>query len=409
MTIAIVALLIGQTVALAALIVRLLPGRTRRPPVQPRSEITDTTVSVIVATLNEAERIGPCLAGLRAQGHPLLEVLVVDSRSTDGTRELVEAAAALDPRVRLLTDDPLPEGWVGKVWALEHGVRAARAEWVLGIDADTEPNPGMVAGAVAAARDSRYSMVSFAPTFTAQSAGEQFLQPALLLTLVYRGGVVGTDVSPKRLLANGQCFLARSDTLIRHGGHHAARASFADDVTLARHLMREGERVGFLDGSRLYRVRSYRSAGEMWREWGRSIDLKDATNLWQQRVDILFLVAVQGLPLLVLIALSVGGTPWTHAPWRQLLALVNAILLGIRVLLLGPLSQSYERPSVTFWFSWLADPLAVLRVAMSTLQRRRSWRGRTYPAAFLSSTATVAGLSGDLGQSAASPRKRHNS
>src|SRR5947209_20619011 len=110
-----------------------MPGRRRRPPVEPLDhEIADTTVSVIVTTLNEAKRIGPCLAGLRMQRRPLLEVLVVDSRSTDGTQALVEAAAELDPRIRLLTDDPLPDGWVGKVWALEHGLHAAKGEWILG-------------------------------------------------------------------------------------------------------------------------------------------------------------------------------------------------------------------------------------------------------------------------------------
>ena len=167
------------------LAVRLWPGRTRRAAVPPHpGAITDTTVSVIVATLDEAARLAPCLAGLRAQGQPLLEVLVVDSRSTDGTRELVAAAAALDPRVRLLTDDPLPAGWVGKVWALEHGLRAARGEWVLGIDADVEPRQGLVAGVVTAAREAKYSVVSFSPRFAAQTGWEQLVQPALLLTLV---------------------------------------------------------------------------------------------------------------------------------------------------------------------------------------------------------------------------------
>ena len=368
-----------QAVALLVLIARLLPGRRRRPPVDPLDfEIDDTTVSVVVATLNEAKRIGPCLDGLRMQGKPLLETLIVDSRSTDGTRELVEAAARVDPRVRLLTDDPLPRGWVGKVWALEHGLHAARGEWVLGVDADTEPVPGMVAAVVAAARASNYSVVSFSPKFTGQSAAEQFVQPALLLTLVYRGGAVGSDPDPERVIANGQCFLARRDVLLRHGGYQPASASFADDVTLARHLARKGERVGFLDGSRLYRVRSYESVGEMWREWGRSLDLKNATSPVRQWLDVAFLIAVQGLPLLILIALGTIALTSSLTEASQRLAILNGVLVAIHVLLLVPLSKSYHRPGWTFWLSPLADPLAAARIVISTIRRERTWRGREY-------------------------------
>jgi len=60
---------------------------------------------------------------------------------------------------------------------------------------------------------------------------------------------------------------------------------------------------------------------------------------------------------------------------------VNALLLGVRILLLGPLSRSYERPGPTFWLSWLADPLAVARIVLSTFRRRRRWRGRSYQVA----------------------------
>lgn len=375
------AFLVVQVVALVALIVRLLPGRTRRPPIEPLDgEITDTTVSVIVATLNEAARVGPCLRGLRAQRQPLLETIVVDSRSTDGTQAIVEAAARDDARIRLLTDDSLPAGWVGKVWALEHGLKAARGEWILGVDADTAPVPGMVAGVIAAARAAKLSVVSFSPRFADQSRAEQFLQPAMLLTLVYRGGVAGGDADPEHIMANGQCFLARRDVLLRHGGYEPARGSFADDVTLARHLARRGERVGFLDGSRLYSVRSYGSVSEMWREWGRSLDLKNATSALRQWLDIALLVAVQGLPLAVLTAIAIvsGGRLIESSTTVRILFLVNAIALGIRVALLWPLSRSYERTAWTYWVSWLADPLAVARIVASTVSRRRTWRGRHY-------------------------------
>ena len=193
------------------------------------------------------------------------------------------------------------------------------------------------------------------------------------MTLVYRGGAVGSDADPERLLANGQCFLARRETLLRHGGYAPARASFADDVTLARHLARRGERVGFLDGSRLYLVRSYRSAGEMWREWGRSLDLRQATSAARQWVDIVHLVAVQGLPLPVLVVLGDRrARPPTLSARRGCSLLVNGALLGVRLLLLlGRSRDRTTRPGPTFWLSWLADPLAVARIVVSTVRRRR--------------------------------------
>ncbi len=76
-----------------------------------------TSVSVVVPARNEVRRIGPGLAGLRAQGSPLVEVLVVDGGSTDGTRELVTRAAAEDSRFALIDEPPRDRGIVGRPWA----------------------------------------------------------------------------------------------------------------------------------------------------------------------------------------------------------------------------------------------------------------------------------------------------
>ena len=77
-------------------------------------------------------RIGPCLAGLHEQGAPLTEIIVIDSGSTDDTRDQVEAMRAIDDRFRLIDDRPLPEGWIGKVWALSVAVpsRAESGCWI---------------------------------------------------------------------------------------------------------------------------------------------------------------------------------------------------------------------------------------------------------------------------------------
>jgi dolichol-phosphate mannosyltransferase len=376
------ALVFAQAFALLVLIRRLWPGRTRLPPVAPLdAEIEDTSVTVLLPTLNEGRRVGARLDGLHRQGRSLTEVIVIDSGSVDETRSLVEAMCARDARFRLIDDRPLPEGWIGKVWALERGRAVASGEWLLGIDADTEPRPGLVAGAVTAARTGGFDIVSYSPCFAGMTAWEQWMQPAILTTLIYRTGAPGgRDTRPDRVLANGQCCLARASVLANGGGYTPARASFSDDVTLARHYAARGSRVGFLDGSRLYRVRSYASLGQMWREWGRSIDLTDSTRRPRLAVDVLLLILAQGLPLPLVAAVAIGVVTGPPKMITALIA-VNGAFLLTRVLLLRALRRSYERPGLTFWLSPLADPFAVWRVIRSALRRPTTWRGRRYAAA----------------------------
>lgn len=361
-----------QGAAAVVLLWRLLPGLRRGRPVRPLAKpLRDTSVSVIVPTLNEATRIGPCLAGLSRQGAPLTEVIVVDSGSVDGTPDLVTEHARRDSRFRLERDPPLPAGWIGKVWALQHGLSVARGEWILGVDADTEPNEGMVAGVVSAAQQAGLELVSFSPMFAGQTSAERWVQPALLVSLVYRTGAPGASTSSDRLLANGQCFLARRETLMAQGGYAPARDSFADDVRLARHYATRGVPAAFLDGRLLYRVRSYRSAGEMWREWGRSVDLADATSTGRQWADVAVLALGQALPLPMLALSLIWPVPW-------LLFAVNALLLATRLAVLIGIAPSYERRGLPFFLSWMCDVPAVFRVVWSTFRRPVSWRGRTY-------------------------------
>lgn len=60
-------------------------------------------VAVIIPTLNEAERIGDLLAQIAQQpSDVVLDILVADGGSTDGTPAIVNTAAGLDPRIRLV-------------------------------------------------------------------------------------------------------------------------------------------------------------------------------------------------------------------------------------------------------------------------------------------------------------------
>ncbi|MCC5637331.1 glycosyltransferase [Nostoc sp. CHAB 5844] len=379
-------LLLIQLPATAILLSRLLKGPGRLPPIQPQQPTPEllANVSVVVPTLNEARRITPLLSGLSLQSYEVREIIVVDSNSQDGTPELVKAIQQKDPRFRVITDDPLPGDWVGRPWALHNGFlhSSEDSEWFLGMDADTQPHPGLVVSLVKAAAAQGYDLVSLSPQFILQYPGECLLQPALLMTLLYRFDPAGIRTEqPERVMANGQCFLCRRAVLAAVGGYTSACSSFCDDVTLARYIAAQGYKVGFLDGAKVLKVRMYEGALETWKEWGRSLDLKDASTPGQIWGDLWLLSAVQGLPLLILLAYLIFLPTPLLLPQLLLLGL-NGFLLLIRLGMLLAIAPSYDRTSAKagwlFWLSPLADPIAVLRIFLSAFRTPKEWRGRKY-------------------------------
>ncbi|MGG6297470.1 2'-O-glycosyltransferase CruG [Leptolyngbya sp. AN02str] len=380
-------LFVGQIPAIALWLARLMQGPTRMAPLRPKYAKPQHlgSVSVVVPTLNEAHRIQPCLDGLTRQGSELREVLVVDSNSTDGTADVVKAMQPTDPRFRVLTDDPLPAGWVGRPWALHYGFchSAEAGQWVLGIDADTHPQPGLIASLLHTAEQEGYDLITLAPRFMLKGAAEWWLQPALLMTLLFRFGPAGiASDQPERVMANGQCMLIRRSLLVDLGGYSLARRSFCDDVTLARCAASQGAKVGFLDGSRLLSVRMYEGAAEVWKEWGRSLDLKDACTPAQTWGDFGYLLAVQALPWLMTILGAIALGLGYHNPVVYAATATNGGLILIRFALLIAILPSYHVGTRSgfwaFWLSPLADVAAVWRIFLSSVRTPTQWRGRTY-------------------------------
>ncbi len=79
-------------------------------------------ISACIIAMNEADRIGPCLASVSFCD----EIVVVDSGSTDGTQDLCRKAGA-----RVIETD-----WPGWVKQKNRAVDAASHDWILALDAD---------------------------------------------------------------------------------------------------------------------------------------------------------------------------------------------------------------------------------------------------------------------------------
>jgi succinoglycan biosynthesis protein ExoA len=97
--------------------------------------------SILVPVYNEERYIERSVATMRRQRFPgQLEFVFADGGSTDRTREMLDALAAEDPRVRVF-DNPSRSVSSGLNVALRH----ARGRWVVRMDAHTEFPPDYVA------------------------------------------------------------------------------------------------------------------------------------------------------------------------------------------------------------------------------------------------------------------------
>ena len=386
----------AQAAAAAVVVTRLARGRQMRPPLRTGGPLpSGSTVSAIIPARDEAGRIGPCVLAARADPG-ICEVIVVDDESTDGT-----AAAAARAGARVIPGRTLPPGWVGKQWALQQGLEVASGEYVLTLDADARPRPGLAAALVRAAARGPFDLVSAGPRFVCDTVAEQGLHAAMLATLVYRFGPIGPDRQPRphRVVVNGQCLLARRAGLAAAGGFAPVRGHLTDDIALARDLARRGWRIGFLDGRDLLDVDMHASAADVWREWGRSLPMTDVTSPADQAADLAVLGLTTALPLARLAA----GRPTG----------LDLGLLALRVSLLVPLRGCYASPGPGLYLSPLADVAALIRMAAGTVRPVRSWRGRRYPVprapAGRRARSPVPGAApppGAAGPSGAAPRAR---
>src|SRR6478736_1631879 len=137
----------------------LLRERDTAPVAEPSSW---PSVTAIVPARNEADVIQHSIGSLLAQDYPgPFQVVLVDDQSDDGTGGL--ARGLNSERLTVLTGGPRPEGWTGKLWAMNQGADYAAAfapEFLWFTDADITHSPDNLRQLVARAEDGGKVLVS---------------------------------------------------------------------------------------------------------------------------------------------------------------------------------------------------------------------------------------------------------
>jgi hypothetical protein len=335
------------------------------PPVWPR-------VSIVMPARNEATDIAASLQSRLADGYPDLEIVVVDDRSDDDTPRLVAEAAARDPRVRTLRVDELPDGWLGKVHALDLGVRAATGDWLLFTDADVMVTPGTLARAVAHCEGRGLDLLALAPEFRSRSGSVN-----VLWTIFVR--LVSTVLSPAAVrdpgssvvIGSGGFTLLRRVAFERTPGFEHLRLETADDVGLAVMIKRAGGRCDFVNGRRAARVSIYDDLSGFFRGVEKHGAALAGTPFVVIAAAVLLFGCVEYAPLAaVAVGLSSG------VAWLAVVGVATTLLATAATVAALRRNTGMVWPALLWPAGWLLVAVGMLRSAWLVHARGGvAWRG----------------------------------
>jgi hopene-associated glycosyltransferase HpnB len=331
------------------------------------------SVVAVVPARDEAEVLPATLRSLLDQDYAgPFRIVLVDDESSDGTATIAQELArehANGARLFVAKTPPRPPGWVGKMWAVETGVREATGaglapELWLFTDADVVHGPDDLRRLVAKAEAESLDLVSQMVLLHDGGGLGRLLVPAFVYFFqkLYPFPRVN-DPRARTAAAAGGCALVRRTALERAGGIFALRGEVIDDCALGRNVKRSGGRIWLGLSERERSIRPYRGVGDVWNMVARSAftQLHHSTTLLAGTVVGLALLYL--LPPLAALALPLHGD--------ALAASLGAAAWLLQAASFTPTLALYGRSR---WLG-LALPLAGLLYAGMTIDSaRRHWR-----------------------------------
>ena len=321
------------------------------PAALPRPMAGDVTA--VIPARDEEATVGRTVRSLVGQG---VSVLVVDDGSRDAT-----AGAARGAGAEVIAGAPLPEGWTGKLWALDQGVRRIGSEWVLLTDADIEHHPTSVGELLAFAETEGLELASLMVRLHCESLAERMLIPAFVFFfgLLYPFAWVA-DPARRTAAAAGGCILVRRTALARIGFFAGIRDRLIDDCALAAAVKESGGAIWLGLSRETTSLRRYPRFADLWRMVARTAYTQLGYSPLALAGTVVGLAALFVVPPL---AVFWGG-------WASLLGAAGWLLMAA---LYWPMLRLYGLSP--FWAALL--PLTALVYLGATVDSaRRHWQGR---------------------------------
>jgi hopene-associated glycosyltransferase HpnB len=353
--------LVGAALWIIILLLPWRPWSTREFLDGEPDDLNDdlSNITVLIPARNEAEVIQTTLTGIMTQGRHI-KVILVDDQSEDNTASL--AGKTLGSDLKIVSGQPLPDGWSGKLWALHQGFQHVDTPLVLLLDADIELKPGILSKLRREMMKKKVHLISLMAYLRMISPWERLLMPAFIyfFKLLYPFHLSNSNFRRVAAAAGG-CILLRTDMLKAIGGFSGVRGELIDDCALAGKVKSIGGRTWIGLSHSALSLRAYNQPGVIWNMVAR-------TAFHQLHYSITLLLLVTGIMLLMFLIPIIGLF------FPSLMAGLAA-LCGLVAMMLGyiPTLRFY---GLSWKWAFFMPLIGLLFLAMTWTSAIRFWQGK---------------------------------
>lgn len=335
--------------------------------------LTWPELNIVIAACNEERGIEAAVNSILSQDYPKLKLIIVNDRSDDKTGDIINKIS-LDERVTAIHVNELPENWLGKVHALQLGLKQVDKGWVLFTDADINYKPGALKKAMSYALSKQVDHLALLPGIITKNYWLEVVIRTFGLLFLYSMETHKLDrTKSETYIGVGAFNLVKYSILQESEGFEWLKMEVADDVGLGKLIKESGGKSAFATAQNLISVEWYPTISAMFSGLEKNLFAGGAHYSF---LRLITLVLLMWLMIFAPFVILLYPTPL----WLNILAISSLIWLPVMGITGKIIAQSDFSKALFIPVGQFIISLMMLRSGIMCLKRGGIiWRGTLYP------------------------------
>jgi chlorobactene glucosyltransferase len=375
-------LVLIELLRLNVMLYKVLKEETSLPDFTGALEDPLPLVTIVIPAKDEERNIERTVRSILASDHERLQLVLVDDRSHDRTREIIDQWAKVDLRIKVLSIKNLPDGWTGKTHAMYQAAELATGDILLFSDADTVLTRQALSRTLRFFMREQLDVLCLLPGFTKRRFTEDVVYPHLALGFSYFHPISEVNDPEKPTAMASGCFIMIGKQAYQQvGTWKRFRHEITEDVAFSRAVKAAGLKLRLLRGAELVRTAPFGGIGAVCRFWKRTFYggfEKSIPKILRLLMNYTVLTALSAI-------FFCATTAWMFATPSNAVTVLFVISGLAMAAAIVPTCIVIKQEGGS-WIGGLATPLGCLIsawVALSTLvtvatDRGIQWRGTRY-------------------------------